>query len=69
MWRQVFASASVTASLPSSELARNFWLTLSNASSGQSLNQSMVQQLIKDGNWRHLWVGNTDAPRRLDSDR
>jgi len=54
MCRHVCATASVTASLPRSELARNFWLTLSSASSGQSLNQSMVQQLIRDGNCRHL---------------
>ena len=27
--------------------------TLVSASSGHSMNQSMVQQLISDGNWRH----------------
>lgn len=59
MCRHVCATASVTASLPRSELAKNFWLTLSSASSGQSLNQSMVQQLIRDGNCRHLQNGRT----------
>lgn len=54
MCRQVWAIALVTASLPRLEFARNFLLTLSKASSGQSANQSIVQQLIKDGNWRHL---------------
>lgn len=33
---------------------RNILATLSKASSGQLWNQSMVQQLIKDGNIRHL---------------
>lgn len=54
MCRQVWAIAPVTASLPRLEFARNLLLTLSKASSGQSENQSMVQQLIRDGNWRHL---------------
>ena len=48
----MLASASRTVSPPRSVPARNFWLTLSSASSGQALNQSMVVQLMSEGNCR-----------------
>ena len=34
--------------------SRNLLLTLCSASAGHSVNQSMVVQLMRDGNWRHL---------------
>ncbi len=39
-------------SLSISTSSRNLWATISRASSGHAWNQSMVQQLIRDGNWR-----------------
>jgi hypothetical protein len=53
---QVAVTASLTDSPPSAWSARKRVATEWRASAGQSLNQSMVQQLMRDGNWRHLVI-------------
>mmetsp|Transcript_3151 Transcript_3151/g.13667 ORF Transcript_3151/g.13667 Transcript_3151/m.13667 type:complete len:234 (+) Transcript_3151:6907-7608(+) len=49
----MFATCLLTSGEPRSTVERNLLETLVSASSGHSMNQSMVQQLIREGNWRH----------------
>ena len=53
----------LTSSPPRSVPARNLRLTLMSASSGHWLYQSMVQQLMREGNWRHLQGGGRGGGR------
>ena len=43
------------------DVAKNVFATESSASSGHSLNQSMVQQFTSDGNMRRRWRNSSDT--------
>lgn len=46
----------VLMSLSNSTSSRNLWATISRASSGHAWNQSMVQQLMREGNMRRRFL-------------